>query len=117
MQLNLPRHTALIVRRQGTLGVDGTCNVISNGMRGVHLHYLTLNNTECVRESVAGILDKALEAFGPDELEVMRITKHFDEVDPVNMDMQFVYFKTYDPYRQMYPGRALMSCDALNAKK
>ena len=110
-------HPATIVRKPNSFDVDGTCNVVNNGMHSVSLLYLILNNTDCVETAVAGIIDKALQAFGPDQLEIMRITKHFEETDPVDLNMQYVYFKTYDLYRQKYPGRALMSCDALNAKK
>lgn len=44
-------------------------------MPDVHLKYLTLNNSACVEDAVGDDLDGALEKFGPDQLELIRVTK------------------------------------------
>lgn len=44
-------------------------------MPDVHLKYLTLNNSACVEGAVGDDLDGALEKFGPDQLELIRVTK------------------------------------------
>lgn len=109
------RHYANI-ERGASIGIDGGCNVVNNGMRDVHLLYLRLNNGPCVEDALGGDLNDALQRFGPDQLGLVRITQIF-EVDPTNFDMQWVLLDTYEPYRSKYPGRALVSCDALKATK
>lgn len=44
-------------------------------MPDVHLKYLTLNNSACVEDAVGDDLDGALQKFGPDQLELIRVTK------------------------------------------
>lgn len=86
-------------------------------MRDVNLLYLELDNVPCVEDALAGQLDKALERFKPDQLGVARVTQVFEDIDPVHLNMQWIRFNTYEPYRREYPGRALLACDGLQATK
>lgn len=99
--------------------LDGTCNVFGISMPKTSLSYLTLDNTACVNAAIptSKDLDNALEIYGPDQLEVLRISKYFEDYNPTEFRIEFVDVETWKPYRQKYPGRSLISIDAKNDKK
>lgn len=75
------------------------------------------DNTECVEFAVGDNIAGALETFGPDTLEVVRVSKLFDSVDPTGFMARYIKLKTFEKYRTAYPGRALMSFDSKDSTK
>ena len=89
----------------------------NNGMPDVLLKYLTLDNSACVEDAVGNDLDGALEKFGPDQLELIRVTKAscplltsvtsssndffqiFSDFDPTGFKAEYLLLSTYSPYR------------------
>lgn len=107
-----------IIRGAGTFHSGGsTCNVVKNGMPGLELKNLWLDNAPCVQDEAASYIEEALTRFGPDQLEIARFTKLWPEYDPLHCRIENVVLHTWYEYRDRYPGRSLIACDALNSKK
>jgi len=73
---------------------------------------LSRDNSDCVEIAVGNDISAALETFGPDTLEVVRVSKLFNSVDPIGFMARYLKLRTYEKYRTAYPGRALMSFDS-----
>ena len=105
----------MIKRGAGSFQNDKTCNVINNGMYGVIVQGLELNNEECVDTEVPeSNLKNALTDYGPDQLSVVRVTNIFQKsnsIEPTGFMIKDVTFRTSNRYREAYPGRALMEVD------
>ena len=108
-----------IVIRNPDVNLDATCNVFGVSMPQTTLSYLVLDNTECVKAALPTQkdLDNALQTYGPDQLEVLRISKYFDKYNPTRFQLKYLNLATYRSYRSKYPGRSLISIDAKNDKK
>mgnify|MGYP001360562335 CR=1 FL=1 len=108
-----------VVTRSKFVNLDATCNVFGISMPKTTLSYLVLDNTDCVNAALPTQkdLDNALQTYGPDQLEVLRISKYFEQYDPVLFQIKYIDLSTYKPYRTKYPGRSLISVDAKNDKK
>lgn len=110
---------AVITRRN--IEGDATCNVVIVSMPNTRLEYLELDNTPCLQtvfsnSEEAEDFKNALEDFGPDQLGIVRITAFFAGISPTAFDISYVDLATWKPYRTRYPGRALISVDALRNK-
>lgn len=70
-------------------------------------------------EDVVGLsgLAGALTNFGPDQMDIVRFTKLWADYNPTGGRMDYIMLETWHPYREAYPGRSLVACDALNSKK
>lgn len=107
-----------IIRGAGTFRSGGfTCNVVKNGMPGLELRNLWLDNAPCVQDEAAPYITDALTRFGPDQLEIARFTKLWPDYDPLHCRIENIVLHTWYEYRDRYPGRSLIACDALNSKK
>lgn len=131
----LPR----IKRAAGSFyGGGKTCNVIKNGMPKLTMYGLHLDNSPCKLyvtnspvydhnfnfclagvEDVVGVagLPGALTNFGPDQMDIVRFTKLWEDYNPTAGRLDNIMLETWHPYREEYPGRSLVACDALNSKK
>lgn len=105
------------VVRRGPFSGDGTCNVFVVGVPHVTISYVYADNAKCVEDIVEPDIEKSLERFGPDQLEILRITQPFDDYMPTHLRLTYVEFNTYRRYRKLYPGRPLASADALNNRR
>ena len=105
----------MILRRPGSFGTDGSCNVINNGMSYVSISGVELNNENCVDAEIpASELDGALQKYGPDTMSLVRNSNIFESmanIQPENFHLFDVTLRTSQRYRSAYPGRALVSMD------
>ena len=62
-------------------------------------------------------LSNALTDFGPDQMDIVRFTKLWQDFDPVAGRLDYIMLETWHAYREEYPGRSLVAIDALNSKK
>lgn len=122
LQSKAPVRIPNVLVTRNTSGDDGTCNVFGLSMPDISLSYMDIDNTKCVESMFPGgengtALKNALEIYGPDQLEIIRISKYFDDYDPLRFKLEYLNVETWAPYRRKYPGRSLISVDAKNSKK
>lgn len=114
----IPFKSPRIIREENSFFSGGkTCNVVKTGIPKVRLDQLYLDNAECVRRAIGSGLADALTNFGPDQLEIVRFSNIFQDVNPTAGRLESILLHTNHAYRAAYPGRSLISCDPLDSTK